>query len=785
MTFNLCRWSAALLALIITVTCLAAGRGSDLVSPAPAQAAQILEIVGHIGGAPHDVVLRNGYAYVATGYALDVWDVREPTRPVLVVQTARASLLAPLNGNGDQPTRLRVDGQQLYLIDRNMVHIFDLSDPAAPKELGLYRFWLDISDMAPHGNVLYLSADAAGVGVATIDISDPASPQLQGYTADGYFDHLHIVSGALLASGDLSDSPGLVGLRTYDLSMPLAPQRVADTPSLQIRSADQAIEAPYLYAAWTDGVHIYDLSDGRSIRQVGLFPTMTPAVAVAVTGRRAFVVHGGSLEELDLTDPIHPLSRGQVAISMPYGDWDGGTSRVAAAGDLVMVIDRGGLTRVMSAVDGALPRELARLDSELPWSTDVSAGGGLAFVPSLQGNSLAVIDVTQPSAPTIIGAITLPDDGVERTTRSIALQGKRLYVLDNYGTTGHELRVIDVTSASEPRAEAVLDLGPGGADGLLVHGETAYVAGYRMPGGTLGRRLEVVRLLGGSSGPHLVGTIELVGETRGADGSPALALLGQHILLGIYKGAAIINVKDPTRPTTSGRFVAPDTIHTNAVVSSSGYGFLANYVNGSQQDWIHAFDIADPMAPQPAGAFESKWAPRVLGVSAVHLFMGSQAGVQMFAMDRPEQLRRLASVGLPPQEVRAISLHDGYAYVADGDAGLFILNTGDDDVPELVPPTPTPTAPAATPTTARGATPPPTPSGAVSGICPQILSRVPAAVLNAALANPDRVQGWNQLQNPNAPPSPVNRRRTWLSIQIVAVPFNVMFNPVLFRASCP
>jgi len=66
-----------------------------------------------------------------------------------------------------------------------------------------------------------------------------------------------------------------------------------------------------------------------------------------------------------------------------------------------------------------------------------------------------------------------------------------------------------------------------------------------------------------------------------------------------------------------------------------------------------------------------------------------------------------------------------------------------------------------------------------------VVNRVPRPVLDAALANPERVQGWNQLQNPNAPPSPFNQRRVWLTIRTLAVPFDLLFNPVLYRASCP
>jgi hypothetical protein len=65
------------------------------------------------------------------------------------------------------------------------------------------------------------------------------------------------------------------------------------------------------------------------------------------------------------------------------------------------------------------------------------------------------------------------------------------------------------------------------------------------------------------------------------------------------------------------------------------------------------------------------------------------------------------------------------------------------------------------------------------------VNRVPRAVLDAALANPERVGCWNQLQNPSLPPGPINARRVWLTLRNPGLPFDLLFNPVLYRASCP
>jgi hypothetical protein len=83
------------------------------------------------------------------------------------------------------------------------------------------------------------------------------------------------------------------------------------------------------------------------------------------------------------------------------------------------------------------------------------------------------------------------------------------------------------------------------------------------------------------------------------------------------------------------------------------------------------------------------------------------------------------------------------------------------------------------------AAPTPTVDPAGQAACDFILNRVPKSVIDAALANPDTVAGWNQLANPSAPQSPYNQPRRQLSLRNIGVPFHGMFNPVVYKAGCP
>lgn len=109
--------------------------------------------------------------------------------------------------------------------------------------------------------------------------------------------------------------------------------------------------------------------------------------------------------------------------------------------------------------------------------------------------------------------------------------------------------------------------------------------------------------------------------------------------------------------------------------------------------------------------------------------------------------------------------------------------------PTTAPPTPTRTA---TATATRTATPTVTPTPTATlrpgpqprGVCPQMVSRIPAAVVATALANPEQFDGWLKRANPNRPAGPTNPLRLWLSIRTATQPYGP-FNGAVWKAGCP
>lgn len=70
-------------------------------------------------------------------------------------------------------------------------------------------------------------------------------------------------------------------------------------------------------------------------------------------------------------------------------------------------------------------------------------------------------------------------------------------------------------------------------------------------------------------------------------------------------------------------------------------------------------------------------------------------------------------------------------------------------------------------------------------VCRIARERAPQSQIDAALANPAAIAGWQQPLDPNKPPGPFNPLRSCLSIQRPAVPPHPVFNPLFWRAGCP
>jgi len=215
---------------------------------------------------------------------------------------------------------ISVDNGRAYLSAWGFgVLIVDLSDPGAPAELGRFAFPF-ASTIEAHGDRVYVASTTNGGIFRILDVSDPTAPselgslttsQTYGLTVRG--DYAYLVDGADFGDG---------GLRVVDVSNPASPTVVGqDTGCAYANGIDVSADGNTAYVAcgsdenFANALRIVDTTDKANpvvIGSVALpgstqLPDFNTAYAVIVDGDTAYVGNEYGVDEVDITDPTHPV----------------------------------------------------------------------------------------------------------------------------------------------------------------------------------------------------------------------------------------------------------------------------------------------------------------------------------------------------------------------------------------------------------------------------------------------------------------------------------------------
>ena len=215
---------------------------------------------------------------------------------------------------------ISVDGGRAYLSAWGYgVLVVDLTDPTTPAELGRFAFPF-ASTIEAHGDRVYVASTTNGGIFKILDVSDPAAPselgsiatsQTYGLTVRG--DHAYLVDGADFGDG---------GLRVVDVSNPASPTVTGqDTGCPYAYGIDVSADGNTAYVAcasdenFANALRIVDTTDKANpvvIGSVALpgspqLPDYNAAYAVIVDGDTAYVGNEYGVDEVDITDPTHPV----------------------------------------------------------------------------------------------------------------------------------------------------------------------------------------------------------------------------------------------------------------------------------------------------------------------------------------------------------------------------------------------------------------------------------------------------------------------------------------------
>ncbi len=424
-------------------------------------------VVGHaeLGYGSSDVVVRDGYAYVANQFygGLAVVDVSDPSNPTLVT-TVEADCCA---------FGLDVAGDYLYLaVNFDGLHVFDLSTPDDPIDVGCYL--LDVTfdvtilgdrayvaggytpgleifdithtalpgtlgsaltedfalDVAVEGTIACIADRAGGLHVA--DVADPWDPVVLG-SVGVPDDALDVV----MAGGMAYVIDRTAGLLLVDVTMPSSPSISAtlETPGL---AKAVAVRSGLAYIAdWYDFC-IADVCVPEVPQIIGLISGLDHVYDVEVSGDYAYLgVWGSGLLVVDVSDPTQPLLVAQIELpGIPEG--------VAICGSTVYVADWKSGVHIVDVSNPLAPIHTMSVPTTYR-SRDVEVADGFAYVVYTKG--IQVLDVTSPPEPVIVGQMPVEVYGA-------AVSGEFIYFAHGLAGLGITRAQCAVSAANPPEGEA-------------------------------------------------------------------------------------------------------------------------------------------------------------------------------------------------------------------------------------------------------------------------------------------------------------------------------------------
>jgi hypothetical protein len=463
-------------------------------------------------------------------------------------------------------------------------------------------------------------------------------------------------SEGVAAVGDLAVIAAGPRLLVFDLAHPSGAGVVGELRGEGRMTVMAAIDTYVLVAVWTwrgSRVDVIDVAIPDRPAVVSSVPVDRVPLDIVVHGTTAWLLTSASglafgLGALDLSDPLHPAVGEFVSLTGL-----GFTARATVDGDRVYAAIHGSGLHIVDVSNPDTPVEVGYVAYHDAYS--VAVEDEIAYLPTiLYGSSMHVInvrvvDVSDPASPIVLADASVPIPAVPPFPGDVEIVGDSLYV---------------------------------GIDGLF----------FWEGGGFNALRLNPWQVDGGLavfdiSDPT---TTTFRSVRRFAHGCEMLTHTGERLLAADSDRG--LRVFDLTEPDTAPEIVRRN-ITSNNVYSVAVEGDLA-YV-GDQG--LRIFDLFDPENPELIGAVEHEDETKSVAVG--------DAGLKILTVGSDGQISVIDGAN-PFEPIEASRVEtDGEAYdvaitgnvgvVADGSAGLLLLDLEDLSFPVVIGRSPTSGAAAA------------------------------------------------------------------------------------------
>lgn len=624
-----------------------------------------------------------------------------------------------------------LEGDVVLLAGSGEVHAFDLSNPVAPRSLGVYAVPGTVRAMIASGSMVVVAgASESETGfIEIVDYSTPESPRRS--------DHRHALKGAVSAAAVEGDRLFVARgewLDIWDIGRPDEMVDVRFDP-LRVRFEHIVVRGGYVYGASGDRLTVLDVRAVDDIRQI--FTTGDLAPGSFVTSTLAFlgdtlVVPSGNdalgAWLFDVSDPAQPRRAGILGAGGSIADLIVAGERVVYLFDEDRYSESDPLLLRTARVDAPMDVRIMGRHPSVGYAESVTVSGALAYVVGWP-DGLHIVDIAEPGTPRLLSTVELPK-GADR----VAVEDGYAYVVSPWQRRQDEGRAtVHVIDVSDPRRPVIASslLREGRVRDLSVDNGRLYLA--ESSGLTIldvksepGRPREIGRLPSRASEQRRLGGISHVVVTgeRAVIVDGIFRVIGDPDDDGEADELRTVDVSDPTLPQVIGAAtlgIASSVSHVLGLDLLWPHAYALTPVGMEEpDDYVFVVDVARPDGPK----IEAGWlAPRhifgtSLSVADNLIYVGTRYGI--LVLDRtaavdPQVVAEVVTPGLSSAAAQLDVDASGGVYFANGDAGLVVLQVDPDLLPEPTPgpsptPRPIPTAqPTATASPVPTATTAPTP----------------------------------------------------------------------------
>ncbi|MBK8128129.1 MAG: hypothetical protein IPK53_04045 [bacterium] len=301
--------------------------------------------------------------------------------------------------------------------------------------------------------------------------------------------------------------------------------------------------------------------DSINVSRIGVWDEQY-AKALVMSGQFAYVIPGGALSVIDVSNPCSPQTTAYVDVN--------NAEDVAMEGNYLYIACGLDGLRIFDVQDPSTPASIATFDPGRVY--DVAVRDHIAYIAASNAG-LYVLDVSDPHAPFQIGYFD-----VVGTSQNISVVGNYAYIA--VGQLG--LRIIDISNPAMPTEVGFVDDDQAGVNSFLVSGHYAF----------LGRSLAGLAIVDISNiaNPVFVASIDSL------DYPEDFAIHGNHLYAAVSEyGLVVIDVSDPGDPEVLGYYYNSGI--ASAVAASGDFVYFCDFFEFDILDCLTAFATATPLPP--------------------------------------------------------------------------------------------------------------------------------------------------------------------------------------------